>query len=221
MRLSLPDLSVLLISPGDLHTDYLHADVCYRALRVELDDALPSEAPAPLLNPSAPPQRRWARAQASPLWALLQEIDQATQSDDPLNLHLREALAGVVFWSALQCLPAGTIAESLIQSSRDRRLRERLHEIFMDHLYHPLSMAEMARATGLSPRGLHQFTTRTCGLSPARAHLRFRLEFARKALRETDDTIKEISLRLGFTDPYHFSRMYRRHFGQAPSHERA
>ena len=53
--------------------------------------------------------------------------------------------------------------------------------------------------------------------SPVRAFTRYRMEEARGLLARDDLSIKEISARLGFQNQFHFSRLYRKVFGRAPS----
>jgi AraC family transcriptional regulator, arabinose operon regulatory protein len=43
------------------------------------------------------------------------------------------------------------------------------------------------------------------------------MEYAAYAVRQSDVPIKEISHRLGFQNQYHFSRVFRRYLGSAPT----
>ncbi|MEO5958090.1 MAG: helix-turn-helix domain-containing protein [Opitutaceae bacterium] len=43
------------------------------------------------------------------------------------------------------------------------------------------------------------------------------MEYAARALRQSEVPIKEISHRLGFQNQYHFSRVFRRYLGSPPS----
>lgn len=61
----------------------------------------------------------------------------------------------------------------------------------------------------------HVFKQRT-GLPPYQYHLQLRMSRARELLAGSALSVKQISFRLGFTDPYHFSRIFKRKTGFAP-----
>ncbi len=58
------------------------------------------------------------------------------------------------------------------------------------------------------------------GLSPAQYHLQLRLQKARDLLDSSDQSIKNISANLGFESQFHFSKIFKKKFGIAPSHFR-
>jgi AraC-like DNA-binding protein len=58
------------------------------------------------------------------------------------------------------------------------------------------------------------------GLSPARYFARMKMRAARAQLLATGDSVKEIGARLGFPDPYHFSRRFKQLVGLSPQHFR-
>ncbi len=76
--------------------------------------------------------------------------------------------------------------------------------------------AAVARAAGMS---LSQFNRRfraACGLSPKSYWQHCRLRLARGLLEEGDHSIKEVAERLGFANPYYFSRWFRQMQGEPP-----
>jgi len=79
------------------------------------------------------------------------------------------------------------------------------------------SVEEMARETGLSESQLTRRFHALVGESPNRFLLSQRLLLAESLLRESSLTVKEISERLGYADPYFFSRQFRRFRGVPPS----
>jgi AraC family transcriptional regulator, arabinose operon regulatory protein len=97
----------------------------------------------------------------------------------------------------------------------DPRIRETL-EVIESRLAEPLQIAMLAAAVSLSvSRFTHLFTSCT-GVSPLR-HLRLRrLERARQLLERTAVSIERVRASVGYTDPSHFSKDFRRHFGVGP-----
>ncbi|MBX3271646.1 MAG: helix-turn-helix transcriptional regulator [Sandaracinaceae bacterium] len=81
----------------------------------------------------------------------------------------------------------------------------------------PLSMRELARRAGASPRTLERAFSRELGLSPA-AHLRARrLDEARVLLRSGRHRVGEVAARVGYASLPAFSSAYRARFGHPPS----
>ncbi len=58
------------------------------------------------------------------------------------------------------------------------------------------------------------------GLSPAQYHLQLRLQKARDLLGSSDQSIKNISIELGFESQFHFSKIFKKKFGISPLHFR-
>ncbi len=58
------------------------------------------------------------------------------------------------------------------------------------------------------------------GMSPQRYLTQLRMRAARFHLHETQAAVKEVAGRVGYADPFHFSRTYRRFWGHAPTDDR-
>lgn len=97
-------------------------------------------------------------------------------------------------------------------------LRERVHAYIEEHLDDPrLTPASIAAAHAVSVRRLHGLFHQAPEGVAARIRRR-RLERCRAELaQDADAVITRVALRWGFQDPAHFSRTFRRHFGQTPS----
>ena len=78
------------------------------------------------------------------------------------------------------------------------------------------TLAQVAKAVGCSPNYLHTRFARELGLSPAAYAEQQRLRHAQDLLSQTSLPVQEIARRCGYDDPFHFSRVVRRHLGQSP-----
>ena len=85
----------------------------------------------------------------------------------------------------------------------------------------PLPLDELARGAGVSPRQFERLFRQHLGCSPGAHYLALRLEHGRKLLRQTSLSVMETALACGFMSASHFSRCYRRRFGQPPRSDRA
>ncbi len=106
-----------------------------------------------------------------------------------------------------------TLARRL--GTHNRRLVEAV-ALMERHLEEPLSLAEVASRSGVSPRQLQRLFEQELGSSPRRWYLRLRLERAHHLLEETDMDVLAIGLACGFTSGASFSRAFRSHYGQSP-----
>lgn len=93
-------------------------------------------------------------------------------------------------------------------------------QLMEEHIEKPLSLDEIASATGLSRRQIERLFKRHLNCVPKRYYLELRLRRARELLLQTAMPIVDITTSCGFQSPPHFSRCYRKHFGHPPSTER-
>ena len=120
-----------------------------------------------------------------------------------------------------------------VRSERDRQyvpLRAQIgvsHEsligianLMEEHIEKPLSLAEIAAASGVSRRQIERLFKRHVRCVPNKYYLQLRLRRARELLLQTSMSIMDITTACGFQSPPHFSRCYRQEFGQPPSAER-
>jgi len=78
------------------------------------------------------------------------------------------------------------------------------------------SIPQLAARAGMSEAAFRAAFVRTIGLGPRRYLEERRVEHAARALLETDRPIAEIARAVGYGDPYHFSRVFRRVTGVSP-----
>ena len=98
----------------------------------------------------------------------------------------------------------------------DHRLR-RVERFVAAHLAEPLDADALAHAGGLSASQLRRLLLQWTGLSPMAFLRRARVDRARRLLADPDLSIKQVAFRCGFTDPFHFSRVFRRVDGLSPT----
>jgi AraC family transcriptional regulator, arabinose operon regulatory protein len=82
------------------------------------------------------------------------------------------------------------------------------------------TVAELAGRTALSRA---QFTRRFIaytGMPPARFLIQARVDRARQLLTETDMSVTQVAVTLGYSDIGYFSRQYKRYAGHPPRHDR-
>lgn len=79
------------------------------------------------------------------------------------------------------------------------------------------TLPEMAARAGMSVSALRGAFHETTGTSPSNLRNRLRLAHAYERLRQGTRTVGEVAAELGFCDPFHFSKSFKREFGFPPS----
>jgi AraC-like DNA-binding protein len=78
------------------------------------------------------------------------------------------------------------------------------------------SLAEVARACGLSPAHVCRLFRRYGDRSPHQALLRLKMARAASLLLERGLLVRQVAEQVGFEDPYHFSKAFKRVYGASP-----
>jgi AraC-like DNA-binding protein len=85
------------------------------------------------------------------------------------------------------------------------------------HLAEPIPMPALASQVNLSPSRFRHLFRSQIGLAPAEYLQRLRLRRARLLIERTFLTVKEVMALVGYNDPSHFSRDFKRFHGVPPS----
>ena len=84
------------------------------------------------------------------------------------------------------------------------------------HRNEPLSVVDLARAVNVSPSYLRRLFRSQFGESPSQYDRNVRLDQARELILTTFLSVKEVMVAVGWRDPSHFSREFKRRHGVGP-----
>ena len=94
---------------------------------------------------------------------------------------------------------------------------QQLEAYIKARLFAPISLADLARAAGVSPRTLHLLCHRHRGVAPMELLRNLRLDAARqRLLSERSSSVTDVALEFGFGHLGRFSAYYRSRFGELP-----
>ena len=93
---------------------------------------------------------------------------------------------------------------------------ERSIELIEQHALSPFTVQELARRIGSSTRELNRAFARITSERPGSIWRKIRLNHAHWMLLNTHRSVTQIALECGFADSAHFSRWFRREYGEAP-----
>jgi AraC family transcriptional regulator len=93
------------------------------------------------------------------------------------------------------------------------RARDYIHA----HAHNRLTLAQIAEAAPLSPHHLHRRFHAAFGVTPSRYVTGLRLERAQRRLADSDVSVTEVCLAVGFESVGSFATRFRREFGYSPA----
>lgn len=104
----------------------------------------------------------------------------------------------------------------LLKSSDQEKLYA-ARQFIQQHIFDPLTIRKISREIGLNEFKLKKGFKQLFGTTVFDCLTQFRMDYARQVLLDTSTTISEVAYRLGYSDPYNFSKAFKKHFGFLPS----
>jgi len=114
----------------------------------------------------------------------------------------------------------GRPVEDWEQKMKSARRLSKVARYVDAHLTNDLSPAELAKAMSVSESHLYTLFRNDIGMSPAVFVKHRRIQTASELLEGTNRSVKEIAARVGFANPYHFSREFHAIRGVSPTEYR-
>jgi len=84
-----------------------------------------------------------------------------------------------------------------------------------------ISLAQLSAIAGMSPHYFSELFKQSTGRTPHTYVLHQRIEHAKQRLRDPECSVIDAGLEVGFENPSHFARVFRRLVGTTPSRFRA
>lgn len=93
---------------------------------------------------------------------------------------------------------------------------EYIHEFYME----PLTLTRLAEQNNVSSNRLVYVFRKYASMGPGDYILQYRLNRAKELLPVSKVPLRELAQSVGFSDPYHFSKLFKKHCGVSPSEYR-
>jgi AraC-like DNA-binding protein len=204
------------------------ADVEIELLRLPL--AAVDTVAAPEIDETSP-VRFYSMRAASPAdaerWVALSRFvhDLLAGPNSPAEAPIvAQRLADLVAATSLKVFPNSIMTLAYRRGASDvgPSWTRRAVEFIEAHAMEPITVADVARAVGVTARGLQLAFHRHYDTTPSEYLRRVRLEHAHHDLQTADPTtgvtVRAIAARWGFAQPDRFTAQYRTRFGTLPSH---
>ncbi len=216
VRIRLGAGDVLVIKPGDTHEESLTPPIRYGVVHFTVC-VHGRDASFDIFEPGVALDQRCLRGARARLQPTIDRLAAESGMGDGLGGLAQDALMAALFVDLLRAIPAQLLKVEYRPGDRAGGFAQRLKQVFARHEHDRLDVRMMAALMSMSERSLMHRCRREIGTSPAHAFNAFKMARALLLLRETAMPVQAIAERLGFTDPFHFSKAFKRVHGKAPS----
>lgn len=148
--------------------------------------------------------------------SLIHEIAYCTFNGKMRNSYLESKIVELFILQAAQAESLrGMNAASFSKADADKLQAARVY--IREHMFEPMSLHEISRATGLNEFKLKKGFRELFGTTAFGYLNELRMSYARQLILNSDCTILEAAYSVGYAEPYSFTRAFRKHFGYLPS----
>ncbi len=102
-------------------------------------------------------------------------------------------------------------------STKSHALFERICNYIHTYYYQSLTVASIAEQNNINRNRLTYIFTKYTGAGPAEYLMKYRIRTAQQMLLTSNAPIQQISLAIGITDPFYFSRIFKKKIGISPT----
>jgi AraC-like DNA-binding protein len=170
-----------------------------------------SSAPARLRRGGVPPGRARQLAAHAEITSVLEDLVREGQRSGALARRICAALFELLL---LKIEDTATLAPHAAEPAREAFLRcKALIDAQAERL---ATLEEIAKTAGVEASSVCRWFRRYQGTSPYQYLMRRKMNLAAEHLVENGGLVKEAAQRVGFADPYHFSRAFKSVHGVAP-----
>ena len=130
------------------------------------------------------------------------------------RVKLLELLMLLTMWQ-----PGGAVGGTYLARDRVEQLRLVRDHLTME-LDREITLEELSRTHGMCETQLKRDFKRVYGISPAAYRRAYRMEQAARILRDTDKSVTEVAMQVGYLNPSKFSHAFRAEMGVPPAEYR-
>jgi AraC-like DNA-binding protein len=147
---------------------------------------------------------------------VIQQIAQCPYQGDTRRIFLEAKVLELVALKLAELGHMDPEGESELSRRELDGAREAYH-ILLSHIEQPPSLQDLSLMVGMNRNKLNKGFKQLFGGTAFKVLRDARLAKAWSLLRDTDSSLTEIALSVGYSDQANFSNAFRRHFGQTPN----
>ncbi len=182
--------------------DYVHFD-----LATEAGARLPPPGEWPVVAPVDPQEF---------LHSLFQHLIEVQGSGHPQAIEIMRLATEQMLLTWVHGLRRSTVPGGLDLPAAMQAIIDLVYERWRHGLFSPPPLSLMIQHGGISRSALMRLWDQRAGMGPVHFFEGQRLHFARLLLLETNRNITGVAERLGYPNPFHFSRNFKARYGLSP-----
>ena len=208
----------LLIKPGDLHEVDCRPGQQHYVLQFDLEEKeLGANRSIFVFNRTINSVDQAFAARFDEIEPLLKNIASQSKREHRFASEIQDSLTESLFWTLISYIPEERLSPAFRKMSSDQHFMDKLERIARSNSAKHLTLDTLSELMEVSKSTLAKRSSTLLGESPSHYLLRGKIDLAVKLLSTTNMRIKEVSFDLGFQNPYHFSRVFKRVTGHSPS----
>ena len=216
-KMRLEPNNLLVVKPGDRHADAFAPPLRCFAIGFQLRHPAAPDAAQSIFAEPIDPRQQVLSMRRDEIVPLIDRMRAEASVDDAFSSMIGDALLREFFWRTIRAFGPDLISPAFMRLSAEQGWHIRLRQMLRAHRGGFASVGDMAASLGVSERTLTKRCHEILRASPSQALMSYKLDEAVILLRQTDLSIQQVSLTLGFSNPFHFSAAFKRRFGESPS----
>lgn len=223
-ELKVDNNEILLIQPGDIHTDHLYRGQKHYVLHFSVISTDDFDNKVLLFPKKMNLENRISKSKGIDIRSYFNWMDDRVKkldSDSKIiqlsSYFLQDSLLETFFWNLVTTFDSELFSTEFLMKTEKEHFRSKLFKLFEENLSEELPVDKMASEMAISRRSLTLKCRKYINKSPAMLFLIFRLTKSKELLELSKLSIDEISYRLGFANQFHYSRCFKRIYGITPS----
>jgi AraC family transcriptional regulator len=155
------------------------------------------------------------------LGALFQALHGALSGPAPAAPSFVQGVAQAITAHVVAHYECATDGRAVVRGGLPAHKLRRVLDAMHAGLAEPFDLGELAALAELSVFHFSRVFKQATGMSPSRYFVRLRMDEARRLLSDTEQSVLDIGLAVGYASPSHFSQVFRESTGTSPSAWRA
>lgn len=147
---------------------------------------------------------------------LVQMVGEETMSEQPGSEYMRSRVAELLLVEAMRACANGAAPPGLLRGLGDAQLSRALTQLHAA-VHSPWTIEQLAGIAAMSRSAFCERFTRLVGVAPMAYLLSWRMQIARRLLRDEALPVQEVATRVGYGSTSAFSVAFSRHVGEPPS----
>jgi len=217
-KLRLEEGQGLLVQPGDHHEVFLNSGQRHVVMQFSLQSSGSENNPnIHLFSSDIRPKNQIIWIEKEAISDIIDRLQEETKQDKAFSAQIQDALTEEIFWILLWSLPDRHLSSIYRRESRDELFLKRLFSVIESNLTRNISVESLAKQMQYSRSAVTKKCKSLLKDTPEQIVMKTKVRRAVEMLNRSDRPVKEIGYQLGFKNPYHFSRVFKRYTGMPPS----